>query len=248
MKEKSILIQAAMEIEIEKIIKELKNKKEIIIQGYKYYEGTIQESKIIISISKVGLIHTSSSLTLAIEKFHPNIIINIGIAGATSQSLHTEDIIIGESIININSYKTPYKKEKEGSSPTEWELLTFLSGEEDRLIEQNADKKILNITKEILKNQKIHTGKIGSGDVWNQEVDRIIYLNKKYHILCEDMESIATYTIANQNKIPVISLKMISDNILTGEEYKREVGNILQDIILYYLKKLIKEWSNTWDA
>ena len=62
------------------------------------------------------------------------------------------------------------------------------------------------------------------------------------------MESIATYTIANQNKIPVISLKMISDNILTGEEYKREVGNILQDIILYYLKKLIKEWSNTWDA
>ena len=33
------------------------------------------------------------------------------------------------------------------------------------------------------------------------------------------MESIATYTIANQNKIPVISLKMISDNILTGEEF-----------------------------
>ena len=240
MKEKIILIQTAMEVECKEIINNMSNITTTIIQGYKYYEGTFQGRKVVISLSKVGLIHSSSSLTLAIEKYKPNIILNIGIAGATSPILHTKDIVIADSIININSYLTPLKEKNQGTNPNEWELLTFLSGEKDRLIEQSTNKELLEITKKILKEKNIHIGKIGSGDVWNREVDRILYLNKKYNILCEDMESIATYTIGNNNNIPVISIKMISDNILTKEEYQREVGIELQKVIIEYLKELIK--------
>ena len=239
---KIILIQCAMKIECSKILEALKKKKEIDIQGYKYYEGTFQGRKIVISLSKVGLIHSASSLSLAIEKYNPSLIINIGIAGATDKNLHIGDIVIGESIININSYRTPYKKMGKESNPNEWELLTFLSGEEDRLIEEKTDKDLLSITKEILKDKKITVGKIGSGDAWNREIDRIIYLNKEYNILCEDMESIATYTIANQNNIPTVSIKMISDNILTGEDYNREIGELLQEYILCYLEKIVKSY------
>ena len=240
---KKILIQCAMEVEAKNIISNLENKKEVIIQGYKYYEGSIYNTKIIISLSKVGLIHASASLAIAIEKYKPDIILNMGISGATAKFLHTKDIIVGESIININSYRTKYRKEGEGINPTEWELLTFLSGETDRLIEEKADSKLLSITKDILSNKNIYYGKIGSGDVWNREIDRIIYLNKEYNILCEDMESIATYTIANQNNIPVIAIKMISDNILTGEDYKREVGIELQKIMIKYLEELLKRYQ-----
>ena len=238
-KEKILLIQVAMEVECNDILNILENKVEKVIQGYTFYEGILDNHKIIISLSKVGLIHASASLSLAIEKFSPNIILNIGIAGATEKKLHIKDIVLGENIININSYRTPYKKE--GSNPNEWELLTFLSGETDRLIEQKADSKLLSITKDILKEKNIHIGTIGSGDVWNREIDRINYLKKKYNILCEDMESIATYTIANQNNLPVLSIKMISDNILTNEEYNREVGKELQKIIKNYLKKILKK-------
>ena len=57
------------------------------------------------------------------------------------------------------------------------------------------------------------------------------------------MESIATYTIANQNKIPVLSIKMISDNIVTCEEYNREIGLYLQDYILKFLTDFIKKYK-----
>lgn len=242
MKEKIILIQTAMEVESNIILKKIKNIKETNILGYTFYEGELYNQKIIISISKVGLIHASSSLTIAIEKYKPNLILNIGISGSTSKNIHKKDIIIAESIININSYRTPYKLEREGSNPNEWELLTFLSGEEDRLIEQKANPKLLSFTKQILKGKNIYYGKIGSGDAWNREIDRIIYLNQKYNILCEDMESIATYTIANQNNIPSISIKMISDNILIGEEYDRNISSSLQELILKYLEKLIEKY------
>ena len=53
------------------------------------------------------------------------------------------------------------------------------------------------------------------------------------------MESIATYTIGNQQNIPTISIKMISDNSITGEEYNREVGKYLNDYILNYIKTII---------
>jgi adenosylhomocysteine nucleosidase len=242
MREKIILIQVAMEVEGNKIIEKLESLKKINIQSYTFYEGILQNHKIVVSLSKVGLIHTSASLSLAIEKYHPTMILNIGIAGATDKELHTKDIVVGESIININSYRTPYKKEKEGSSPNEWELLTFLSGETDRFIEQKANSELLSLTKNILNSKNIYYGRIGSGDAWNREIDRINYLNQKYNILCEDMESIATYTIANQNNIPVISIKMISDNILTGEDYDRNISTKLQELILKYLEKLIEKY------
>ena len=240
MKEKILLIQTAIEVECSIILKKLKILKEINILGYTFYEGELYNHKIIISLSKVGLIHASSSLTIAIETYKPNLILNIGISGSTSKNIHKKDIVIAESIININSYRTPYKLEGKGSNPNEWELLTFLSGEADRLIEQTADSKLLSLTKQILNDKFIYYGKIGSGDAWNRELDRIIYLNKKYNILCEDMESIATYTIANQNNIPAISIKMISDNILTGEDYDRDISSSLQELILKYLEKLIE--------
>lgn len=236
-----ILIQTAMEVECQEILKKLKDLKEKEIQGYQFYEGKMNNYPIVVSLSKVGLIHASSSLTLAIQMYKPIVIINIGIAGATSKEIHTKDIVIGKSCININSYKTEALNEGEGSSPKNWELLTFLSGEKDRLIEQSASPKLIELTKEINSQEfgKVYYGKIGSGDVWNQEFDRILFLNQKYQILCEDMESIATYTLANQWKIPVISLKMISDNALIKETYNREVGIYIQIYALNYLVKLI---------
>lgn len=245
MNKQPILIQVAMEIECQEILKKIDNLEELEIQTYKFYKGTIKDYPIIISLSKVGLIQTSASLTIAINKFNPISIINIGIAGATSKEMHIKDIVVGESCININSYRTPNLKENEGTNPNNWELLTFLSGEEDRLVEQNANKELIKLTKQIKNNQygNIYYGRIGSGDAWNREVDRILYLNQKYHILCEDMESIATYTLANQWNIPVISIKMISDNSLIGEEYDRNIGKYLEEYTLNYVSELIKYYN-----
>ena len=103
---------------------------------------------------------------------------------------------------------------------------------------------MIELTKNINTNSNIYYGRIGSGDCWNREIDKIISLNKKYKIICEDMESIAVYTIANQFKIPVISIKCISDNILTSEEYDRTVGSYIQEYIFNYIKLLInKKWD-----
>lgn len=239
MNKNPILIAVAMEVEAKVLLEKITNIEEKQKYGYTFYEGSIQDEKIVILLSGVGVISASSALTIAIIEYSPRIIINYGIAGAMSKDIHTKDIIIGTTISNINSYRTSELKENEGSNPNTWELLTFLSGQPDRYIEYNSDNNLLELTKQITySNGNIIYGKIGSGDVWNREVDRINYLNKEYKIICEDMEGIAIYQLANKFNIPTISIKIISDNSLIGEGYNRNVGEYLQDYIYIYLTLL----------
>ena len=118
-----------------------------------------------------------------------------------------------------------------------------MAGEEDRFKIEKADEKLLqcvrNIENKYTKGNVIY-GRIGSGDIWNDEVDRIIYLNQKYRTLCEDMESIAVYQIANEYKIPVINIRVISDNSLLGEEYDVSTGVDVQAFIIELVKEYIK--------
>ena len=43
-------------------------------------------------------------------------------------------------------------------------------------------------------------------------------MNEKYGILCEEMEGIAIYTVANQYGNPAIHIRVISDNEKLKEE------------------------------
>ena len=63
-------------------------------------------------------------------------------------------------------------------------------------------------------------------------------MNEKYGILCEEMEGIAIYTVANQYKIPVIDIRVISDNEILKEEYDRHVSIRAQEFTMNLLKEM----------
>lgn len=238
---KILIISAMVDVELNYLIEKLENKKIEETNVCRFYLGKIYENDIILCDAKVGLINTASSITLAIEKYHPDYIINQGCAGACSKYIHKSDIVIGEQCINITSFYTKEKKEGQGYNLDDWELINYTIGEKDRLIPQNAGEKLLKILKETMHDYtegKIHYGIIGSGDIWNKEIDWMIRLNKKYNIICLDMEGIAVYTIANMYKIPAIDIRVISDNEILGEKYDRNISIKGQEFIIDLLKQL----------
>ena len=74
-----------------------------------------------------------------------------------------------------------------------------------------------------ISNKKVHIGKIASGDLWNREFDRILFLNDKYNTLCEEMETGGVYTTANSFNVPVLSVRIISNNELLQEDYNPKI-------------------------
>ena len=233
MKEKTILIQGAMDIEIEYFIDKLEKKEKQTIAGYEFYTGYIHTSKIIISKTLVGVVNSTTATTIAIMTFRPDIVINQGIAGAHKSNIHIGDIIIGEKCCNINAFSMPTKEEGHSSNPFEWE--TNKRGEEIQI----GDKKLVKIIKGFFETNcenTIYTGTLGSGDVFNREYDRIMWLQNRFHHLSEDMESIGTYCVCNQFEIPCVGIRIISNNELTNEKLDKEQAIRLQELFIKLFK------------
>lgn len=233
--DKVVLIQGAMDIEVQYSIDLLKDKRLVQIAEYEFYEGTINNIKIVVSKTLVGTINAAIATTIGIENFNPYIVINQGIAGAHKEDLHVGDIVIGEECCNINSYKMPIKSKGKGSDPFEWEL-----NKRAKDI-QYANLKLVDIVeKDLISNtkRKIYRGILGSGDVHNREFDRIIWINEKFNNLCEDMESIGSYSVCNKFKVPCIGIRIISNNDLLLEELDKKQAIVLQQIVIDILKRL----------
>lgn len=216
------------------------NMQKMDIQGYEFYKGYIESFSVVVSKTNIGLIENAISTYIGITKFNPIAVINQGTAGACSVNIHNYDIIIGEKCININSYITKHREENKGSRALDWELLTFKDGK-DELIKLEANENLLNIAikcSNLYERGKVISGIIGSGDVWDNEIDRIKWFNEKYNILCEDMETISTYNVCNKLAIPVIGIRIISDNEITGEKYDKNIAIEAQKYVINMIKIL----------
>lgn len=240
---KPIVIIAAMDVEFQILKSMLKNLKVSKINKYVFYEGTIENYPVVICNCLVMSINAAVATTIAIQKYDPLVIINEGTAGGHGLNIHKGDIVIGENCINILSTGTPVKKKGEGSNTLEWRLTNYIAGEPNRLIYQQANQKLVNLAKSIdYLEGKVHVGTIGSADIWDREYDRIEMLNQKYGTLCEDMEANAVYTVANQFNVPVIGIKIVSNNEILGESYERSAGAKSQEFSYELIKKIIKRF------
>ncbi len=147
--------------------------------------------------------------------------------GGYTKDIHKGDIVIGTDAINITSVEP----KGEGKNIEDYEITTFLHNEENKLIFRKADKKLVEFIKEKFEGDNLHFGIIGSGDIFNKNPEVIKHLNEKYGAICEDMECVSIYQVAEIFKIPVVSIKGISNNEVLREKYDYTVSNKLQKFV-----------------
>lgn len=136
---KPIIIQGAMHMEIEELLKNISIEKEEIVSGFKFFFGDLNAYPIIISETQIGIINASMATCIGIQKFNPIAILNQGVAGSHLDYIHRNDIVIGEKSVNINSFITSVKSKNEGTNPYEWEF-------DNRSFEVNCEQKHIRKT------------------------------------------------------------------------------------------------------
>ena len=241
MEKRPIAVIAACRTEMDFLKSKLDNLVEVKEGEYTFYEGKLFDFLVVIAVSNIGLINAAVTTYITINKYNPIAIINEGTSGAHGKNIHTGDIVIGEKCFNIGSCKTPKKALGEGSNSLEWNNLTFIQGEKDRPIFWNADVDLLELAKRVeYNNGQKHIGIIGSGDIWNSEVDKILSLNDKYGTLCEEMEGISVYTVANKFNVPIIGIRVISNNEILGEKFDNTTGLYSQIFTYDLIRKIIE--------
>ena len=218
-----ILILAALEKEISLLNKLIKAEKK---DGFCF--AKVNNNEIFTATTGVGTLNAFTSTTSLLEKINPDVVINIGTAGAHTLEVEDGDIIVCDEAIFHGGYIM------NNSHPSTWNQI-----EETNLI-INGDKKLSNLLDDI--DTKIHHGKTLSGDFFTKDKELIKSLNNKYHHLCEDMETIAIYKVCKEKKIPVIAYRIISNNELRGTKYEDNVYKVNKK-----LQTLIAQLLNHYD-
>lgn len=237
---KTIMIMGAMEdVELNVLLENLTDIEIYNESNYRFYKGKLMDNTIILSCTKVGTVNATLATQIGILKFNPNIIIGQGIAGGHGYNVHTNDIVVGNEIININTIETVKKGKGQGSNSLEWQLNNFENNVDESLIIEKSSEILLENAKKVNYDYgNVVFGRIGSGDVWNKETDRILMFNEKYETLCEEMEGYAIAKVANLYNIPMIIIRAISNNEILNERYQRKVGKYAQEFTLEFLKNI----------
>lgn len=236
-----IAIQGALQSEIDYFLNLFENKRKVVIGDNVFYECTHKDYPIVISKTKIGEISSATTTTLLIQFYQPEFILNQGTAGASTEQLNRGDIVIGDKIYYISQFSTEENKEEDILNP--WKKNEYRTLDNEHM-SYSANPRFLTWLKslEILKKDNIRFGTIGSGDVWTRDTETIKKYNKEYGIICEAMECSGAYIAANSLGTPLVSIRVIANNELKGQEYDETLGvrsqKIVIDIIDEYLKSI----------
>ena len=219
-----ILILGALEKEISVLNELLKAEKQT-----DFFFKKMTKNEIYTAVVGVGTINALTATYSLIENIRPDIVINIGTAGGHTLDINGGDIVICDEAIYHGGYIM-------NNSPVfNWNTI-----EETNLIIK-GDEKLSKLIEQANIDCVVRHGKTLSGDFFTKDVKVINALEKKYHHLCEDMETIAIYKVCKEKKTPCIAYRIISNNELRGTLYDDNVlvvNKKLQTIVFGLLRFL----------
>ena len=249
MKQQAIVIQAALPLECDELVAKLDNVSRETRGGWVFWHGQYKGIDVIVSKTRMGMTNAAAATAIAIEAFQPKAIINQGTSGGHDPQLNVFDIVLGERTVNIHTLKTPFAKQGEGSNALTWlEAFDMLPEDESdpEPIRQRfyaADVKLLAAAQSIKANYEhgqVVEGVIGSGDCWNNELDRIAFLRAQYGTSVEEMEAASVAQVAFQYGVPMMAIRVVSNNITNDGAYNPDTGKACQNFVL----NVIETYSN----
>ncbi|MBR2518840.1 MAG: 5'-methylthioadenosine/S-adenosylhomocysteine nucleosidase [Selenomonadaceae bacterium] len=245
-----ILIEGALNIETNVLVKALKNPVTYRDSKYLFIAGTYKNYPVVVVRTEQGLANAATSTALAIKMFNPVAVINQGTAGGTIPEAHVGNIVIGEKSFPASAFRAAYSAKGAGVDYTAQEMRgTYVYDETTNFFkpqgEYLADKNLLEVSKKVADANSyfnVVTGAIGSADWWMSWLDYVSFLNEKYGMAAEEMETVAAAQICHNMKIPFIGIRVISDNDSNDNEgYNPDVADRSQRFVLLVVDAYIRD-------
>ena len=224
---KTIAVVCAMKSEAQPLIDRMSDLKDESCHNFEIYRGTLGENKLLICVSGVGMVNMAALVTYISIRYSPDCLFNYGIIGGYGD-IHKGSLIIVKDCININSTMFEAAPEGAGTSLSRAKLVTFSESIDNSPVIYKSDEKLISVALSAADNDII-CGRLGSGDMWNKEYDKIMLFYNEFNVCGEDMEGYAMYQVADKFGIPALSVKGVSNNEMLGQAYDYSVMETLNE-------------------
>ena len=226
-----IALIAAMKAEDEEIAYSLAAGYGKAIDGFEICESSANGNETVLLTSGIGKVFAGAGAEALIAHYHPDQIINFGVAGSLDEA------------------KAPAGSLLVASSFVQHDMNTTAIGDPRGLISGinvvyfPSDEQIAKVLLGLAKQTSFvaDEGIIASGDLFVAGEERSAKIAREFKAAAADMESAAIAQICYANKIPFCSLKGISDVYGDAKQYeanKSTMSHAVQELIKKYLETL----------
>jgi len=247
-----VVVQGAMDVEIRKLAGALENATEEKVQAWTFWRGTVDGYPVVVSKTLKGMSNAAAATAIAAERYHPLAIINQGTAGGHEPGLHVFDIVLGTDAVNLGSFKTGTRARGQGSNFVDWMPLDLMRSEGSAGQDPDArsmrrfhgDEGLLAAARSVrgsYRKGRVVEGVIGSSEIWNSEIDRIVLFHEQFGTIAEEMETASAAQIAGLFQIPFLGIRVVSNNITNGGTYDGKTGEACQDYVYDVVKAYVGE-------
>lgn len=241
-----VVIMGAMDVETDLLIERTGPCRLTETGPWRFYEGSLDGYPTVIADTLMGSVNAAAAAAIAIQKYDPVCLITQGTSGAHRADIHTGDIVIGASVVQLGLRVSSPRAEGAGSSVPEWEYPGSEFREESRHVMRqilHSDGSLVRLAQSVpYEGGQCIVGTIASGDMWNREADVIHAFRQRFGTDCEEMESFAVFQTAKAFGVPALAIRIISNNeLIPGEEYDRDIGVLGQQYVLDVARAIIEE-------
>ena len=194
-------IIGAMQIEIDSIINLLTNTKCESFAHINFFSGKINNTDCVIALCGPGKVNAAICSQIMISKYNPQVIINIGVAGALKKNIKIGDIVLADFVVQ-HDMDTSSIGDARG----------FISGINLVTIpcSTSINEKIKSAAVQL--NENIHIGIIATGDQFISNKEKLLDIKNTFKAIACEMEAGSIGHVCLVNNVDFAALKVISDN------------------------------------
>ncbi len=206
-------IIGAMESEVSALRVQMEGPRETVLAGISYWEGTLMGVPAVLARCGIGKVHAAMCALGMAERFHPDAMLNIGVAGALLPELSVGDVVIASGAVQHDS-DTSALGDPVG-------LVSGLPGViipcDERLslkLKASAEKAGLRAVSAV----------IATGDQFIASLEKKEWIASAFGAGACDMEGGAVAQVCLEEGIPYAAYRAISDTLMgNGLEYAQNV-------------------------
>lgn len=198
-------IICALKIEVDGLKALMPEYNEKVVAGLEFVSGKIGSNDVVLLECGIGKVNAALGTQIMIDYYHPDVIINSGIAGSLSKELHIGDIVISKDCVEHDMNGIALGDPRGEIWYTD-----------EKRIDIPADKptyeKLMECCK-VLDNVNVKIGRVATGDIFISSVKQREFIANEFGALCCEMEGGAVGHVCYRNKVPFAILRAISDDL-----------------------------------
>ncbi|QSR04180.1 5'-methylthioadenosine/adenosylhomocysteine nucleosidase [Lactococcus sp. LG1267] len=221
-------IICAMEEELRTLVENLDNASKITRHGYVFHTGSIGRHEVVLVQSGIGKVMSAMAVTLLVEVFSVDGIINTGSAGAVNHELKIGDVVVADKLAyhDVDVTAFGYAFGQMAQQPLYFESSKYFVSELKKAIEDPV------------------VGLITSSDSFISSDGRIAEIKKHFpDVLAVEMEGASIAQAATALKKPFVIIRAMSDTAshdanVKFDEFIIEAGRKSAQTLMNFLNNM----------